>query len=114
VTVESCAADGSQTAATTRKAIWPIFCLDNVIMQTIGGLSLLAALAICYMLYFRSQDPNGANTAEESRPIAIAPAGPGDLRPVSAPPHSVYKGDMDRAHVAAHQMQAEHAEADSY
>ena len=82
-------------------------------MQTIGGLSLLAALAICYMLYFRSQDASGQNTVEESRPIAVAPAGPGDLRPASAP-QSVYKGDLDRAHVAAHQMQAEHAEADSY
>jgi hypothetical protein len=52
-------------------------------MQTIGGLSLLAALVICYMLYFRSQDASGQNTVEDSRPIAVAPAGPGDLRPAS-------------------------------
>jgi hypothetical protein len=82
-------------------------------MQTIGGLSLLAALVICYMLYFRSQDASGQNTVEDSRPIAVAPAGPGDLRPASLQ-RSAYKNDLDRAHVAAHQMQAEHAEADSY
>jgi hypothetical protein len=87
--------------------------LRPYIMQTLGGLSLLAALAICYMLYFRSQDANGQNTMDEARPIAVAPAGPGGQRPGSAP-RSVYKGDLDRAHVAAGQMQAEHAEANSY
>ena len=85
-------------------------------MQTFGGLGLLAALVICYMLYFRSQTPPPNDAAsDEGRPIAVAPAlsGSSDLRKVAAP-HTVYKADLDRAHAAARQIQDAHAEANSY
>ena len=84
-------------------------------MQTLGGLGLLAALVICYVLYFRSQPLPAEVGSDESRPIAVAPAhtGPGDLRTTAAP-HTVYKADLNRAHDAARQMQVSHAEADSF
>jgi hypothetical protein len=84
-------------------------------MQTLGGLSLMAALVLCYVLYFRSQASTAENGSDESRPIAVAPAhaGPSDLRKTAAPP-GVYKADLDRAHDAARQMQVSHDEANSF
>ena len=62
-------------------------------MSALRLVMLLAALPVCYLLFFRS-------------PPAAAPS--------SAPEaHSQYKRDMDQARDAAKQMQAQKAEADS-
>ena len=53
---------------------------------------LLAAVPVCYLLFFRSQPAGNAPTPEA---------------------HSQYKRDMDQARDAARQMQAQKAEADS-
>ena len=53
---------------------------------------LLAALPVCYLLFFHSQPAGNAPTPEA---------------------HSQYKRDMDQARDAARQMQARKAEADS-
>jgi hypothetical protein len=85
-------------------------------MQTLGGLSLMAALVICYLLYFHSQDATPtANGVNETRPVAMAPAhsAPGEQRTAAAP-HSEYKADLDRAHAAARQIQLSHDEATSF
>jgi hypothetical protein len=107
----------SGTAAVASRAIIRLarFLLFHVRMQTFGGLALLAALVLCYVLYFKSQDSAAENGSEESKPIAVAPAhvGPSDLRTAAAPV-SQYKQDMDRAHAAARQIQASHDEANSY
>jgi hypothetical protein len=66
----------------------------------------MAALGICYMLYFRSQASPGETGMDESSPISV-------VSPAAAP-HSAYKADLDRAHAAARQMKDSHAEAESY
>jgi hypothetical protein len=84
-------------------------------MKTFGLLGLMAVLTICYLQYFRSQDLATANSAEESKPIAVANArGVMEEPKPGAPAHSVYKADLDRAHEAARQIQLSHATASSF
>jgi hypothetical protein len=66
-------------------------------------LMLLAAVAVCYLLFLHM----GATTP-------ASPGAPGDL-PTSASTveQSQYKQAMDKAHAAARHMQAERAEADA-
>ncbi len=61
-------------------------------MSALRLVMLLAALPVCYLLFFRSQ-PAGNTPAPEA--------------------HSQYKRDMDQARDAAKQMQAQKAEADA-
>ena len=68
--------------------------LPLVDMQALRLVMLLAAVPVCYLLFFHSSQPvgNAAPTPEA---------------------HSQYKRDMDQARDAAKQMQAQKAEADS-
>ena len=62
-------------------------------MPALRLVMLLAAVPVCYLLFFHSQpDENTKST-------------PGA--------HSQYKRDLDKAHEAAKQMQAQRTEADS-
>ena len=67
-----------------------LLCLEG--MQALRLVMLLAAVPVCYLLFFHSQPAGNAS----------APAA-----------HSQYKREMDQAHAAAKQMQAQKAEADS-
>ena len=74
----------------------------------------MAALVLCYVLYFRSAPLPAEAGSDEPKVIAVAPVhASGDLQTASMP-HSVYKADLDRAHAAARQMQAAHADANAY
>ena len=72
-------------------------------MITLRILMLLAAVAICYLLFLHV-----------SPTLAPTPAAGTDLPDTAAvQPHSQYKQAMDKAHAAARQMQAQRKEADS-
>lgn len=66
-------------------------------MQSLGLLSLIVILAICYLLFFGSQSPHSGTAAQ-----------------TAAPAHDVYKADMDQAHAAAQLMVKSHKESDAY
>lgn len=62
-------------------------------MPALRIVMLLAAVPVCYLLFFHSQPAGKTNATPEA--------------------HSQYKRDMDQAHEAAKQMQGQRAEADS-
>ncbi len=62
-------------------------------MTALRLVMLLAALPVCYLLFFHSQPAEKTASSPEAQ--------------------SQYKRDMDQAREAAKQMQARHAEADS-
>jgi hypothetical protein len=68
-------------------------------MQSLGLLSLIVVLAICYLLFFGSQSPHSAAPGQAAS---------------AAPVHDVYKADMDQAHAAAQLMVKSHKESDAY
>ena len=71
---------------------------------------LVVVLALAYLLAIRpttKTDPLPPELVETTSPGA-SPA------PAAQHPHDPYKEAMDRAHAAAKQMQAQHADADSF
>ena len=81
-------------------------------MRLLQSLLLIVTLAICYLVFFRSQATGPRFANDGTRTDQTETSEKGDTRPATA--HSQYKVDMDRAHVAAEQMKASHKEADSF
>ena len=91
------------------------FLLQSEDMRTLSLLGLMAALAICYVLYFRTQTAPDDLTSAESRPLVLATAQAAPADPhTAAAHHSAYKADLDRAHDSAKLMQTSHDEANSF
>ena len=71
-------------------------------MRFIPSLVLALVLTMGYFLFFRAQ-------TESARPVRVAAP---KAWTYGASPNDPYKAAMDRAHLAASQMNAEKAEAD--
>ena len=76
-------------------------------------LMLLVTVAVIYLMFLRSQTPTADLPPDLVQSSAADSVAPG-ASPAPAVPraHSQYKEALDRAHAAARQMQAQHAEAD--
>ena len=77
-------------------------------MQMLRVLMLLVALAVGYILFFRSQPEKSDLSPDLTRPDGTVAA------TVGPTPRTQYKEAMDRAHAVAKQMQDERKEADAY
>ena len=83
-------------------------------MRFLHSLLLVVVLAVCYLLFFRSQPAGGANSPGGARTTQIGPADKSEDPVITAPVHSQYKADLDRAHAVANKMKASHDEVNSF
>lgn len=81
-------------------------------MRLLQSLLLIVTLAICYLVFFRSQANGPRFVNDGARMDQTDTSEKGDTRPATT--RSQYKADMDRAHAVAEQMKASHKEADSF
>ena len=80
-------------------------------MRIFQSLSLIVALAVCYLLFFHSQST--LQPAAKNRGTAVlAPEMQADASAVK--PRTQYKADIDQARKVASQMKAARQEADSF
>lgn len=75
-------------------------------MQALRLLMLVVVVALAYLLMLRPQTKTTDLPPDLTQPPTAAATG-------TPSAHSQYKEAMDRAHAAAKQMQAQHADADS-
>ncbi len=82
-------------------------------MRFMSSLLLIVSLAVCYLMFFRTQTAEHSASREDAKTIQSLTVVK-DTTPAAAPPRSEYKAYMDRAHAVANQMNASHKEADSF